>query len=70
LFEAENNAGYMYGFTENYIKVKTPYDPLLVNEIQRVKLTGMNEEGLMMSQADLADQLPEHLKKKLVKTAS
>ncbi len=70
LFEAENDAGYMYGFTENYIKIKTIYDPLLVNEIQRVKLTGMNEEGLMMCQADLADQLPEHLKKKLVKTAS
>ena len=70
LYESENDEGFMYGFTENYIKVKTTYDPILVNEIQRVKLTGMNEEGLMMCQADLADQLPEHLKNKLVKSAS
>lgn len=45
LFEAEENGGMMNGFTENYIKVKTPYDPLLVNELVEVKLTGIDADG-------------------------
>ena len=45
LFEAEENSGMMNGFTENYIKVKTPYDPLLVNELVQVKLTGIDADG-------------------------
>ncbi len=41
LFENENKDGYMYGFTENYIKVKVPYDQdysnTLVNVTQEPK---------------------------------
>ncbi|OFY63641.1 MAG: tRNA (N(6)-L-threonylcarbamoyladenosine(37)-C(2))-methylthiotransferase MtaB [Bacteroidetes bacterium RIFCSPLOWO2_02_FULL_36_8] len=33
LMEAENKNGFMYGFTKNYIRVRIPYDPLLVNEL-------------------------------------
>jgi threonylcarbamoyladenosine tRNA methylthiotransferase MtaB len=33
----------MYGFTENYIKVEAPYDPLLVNELVQVQLLEINE---------------------------
>ena len=29
LLEGENKNGLMYGFTENYVKVQTAYDPLL-----------------------------------------
>ena len=47
LFEGEENEGTMYGFTENYIKVKTKYNPNLVNTIQRVRLTGIDRSGLM-----------------------
>ncbi|MEI6595646.1 MAG: tRNA (N(6)-L-threonylcarbamoyladenosine(37)-C(2))-methylthiotransferase MtaB, partial [Bacteroidota bacterium] len=36
LWEIENDGSVMFGFTENYIKVKTPYDPMLVNEIMNV----------------------------------
>jgi threonylcarbamoyladenosine tRNA methylthiotransferase MtaB len=45
LFEAEESGGMMNGFTENYIKVKTPYDPLLVNELVEVKLTCIDADG-------------------------
>ena len=38
LFEADNKDGMMHGFTENYIKVKTPFDPELINQIIEVKL--------------------------------
>jgi threonylcarbamoyladenosine tRNA methylthiotransferase MtaB len=44
LWEAENDNDFMYGFTENYIKVKTQYDPMLVNEIVSVELTKIDED--------------------------
>ena len=47
LFEQEVKDGKMHGFTENYIKVVTDYDPLLVNTIQEVELTGINAKGIM-----------------------
>lgn len=47
LFEAEEENGSMFGFTNNYIKVVTPYDPLWVNELKKVKLKVINNEGLV-----------------------
>lgn len=44
LWEAENDADTMYGFTSNYIKVKTAYDPSLVNEIFDLQLDQIDEE--------------------------
>lgn len=44
LWEAENDANVMYGFTNNYIKVKTAYDPMLVNEVMQVTLTGIDTD--------------------------
>ncbi len=38
LFEADNSNGFMHGFSENYIKVKTRFDPRLINTITRVLL--------------------------------
>ncbi|ATA91221.1 tRNA (N(6)-L-threonylcarbamoyladenosine(37)-C(2))-methylthiotransferase MtaB [Capnocytophaga canimorsus] len=45
LFEGENKKGYIYGFTENYVKVKTPWNPELVNTLHQVKLTSIDEDG-------------------------
>lgn len=45
LFEAEENKGRMFGFTENYIKVSTDYDPLLVNELVPVRLEQIASDG-------------------------
>ena len=47
LFEGENKRGYIYGFTENYVKVKTPWDPALVNTVHKVSLTEIDEDGMM-----------------------
>jgi len=47
LFEDENKEGYINGFTENYVKVKTPWNPELVNTLQKVKLTEIDEDGLV-----------------------
>lgn len=45
LFESDEKDGYMHGFSKNYVKVRTPYDPLLVNEIVPVKYTSISESG-------------------------
>ncbi|MDP3313092.1 tRNA (N(6)-L-threonylcarbamoyladenosine(37)-C(2))-methylthiotransferase MtaB [Lutibacter sp.] len=47
LFESENKEGFIYGFTENYVKVKTPWNPELVNTLHRIKLTKIDEDGFV-----------------------
>ncbi len=47
LFEAENKEGYIHGFTENYVKVKTPWNPEFVNTLHAVKLTEIDDDGLV-----------------------
>ena len=47
LFEGENKKGYIHGFTENYIKVKAPWDPALVNTLHQVELEDIDADGLV-----------------------
>ena len=47
LFESENKEGYIHGFTENYVKVKTPWNPELVNTLHKIELTKIDEDGLV-----------------------
>lgn len=47
LFEGENKGGYIHGFTENYVKVKTPWNPELVNTLHNIELDKIDEDGLM-----------------------
>jgi len=45
LFEGDIKDGFMHGFTRNYVKVKTKYDPVLVNELKTVYLTNISYDG-------------------------
>ena len=47
LLETENREGYMYGFTENYVRVRTPWNPEWSNTLQSVELSGIDEDGLV-----------------------
>jgi len=47
LFEGENKEGYIHGFTENYVKVKTPWNPELVNTLHDISLSKIDEDGLV-----------------------
>jgi len=47
LFEGENKKGYIHGFTENYVKVKAPWNPELINTLQSIKLTEIDDDGLV-----------------------
>lgn len=47
LFEDDVKDGVMEGWTENYVRVAAKYDPVLVNELKHVRLTGIDANGLM-----------------------
>ena len=57
LFESDNKQGYIHGFTENYVKVKAPWNPMLVNTLHRVRLTKIDTDGLV--RFDFLDAVPE-----------
>ncbi|MDT0651414.1 tRNA (N(6)-L-threonylcarbamoyladenosine(37)-C(2))-methylthiotransferase MtaB [Autumnicola edwardsiae] len=47
LFEGENKKGFIHGFTENYVKVKTPWNPALVNTLHEIRLQEIDTDGLV-----------------------
>jgi len=46
LFESEKHGAFMFGFTDNYIRVKTTYDKSLINEIVEVLLLKTDVDGI------------------------
>lgn len=57
LFESEDKDGFIHGFTENYVRVKAPYDESLGNTLQTVKLTHIDEDGLVRIIYEAQDNL-------------
>lgn len=47
IFEHENKNGFMYGYTQNYVKVKLPYSPEFCNMPFSVTVGDFDEEGNM-----------------------
>ena len=45
LWEGENTDGFMYGFTENYVKVRTEFDSNKVNTTESICLTAISRSG-------------------------
>jgi threonylcarbamoyladenosine tRNA methylthiotransferase MtaB len=45
LFEESHENGFMEGFSENYVRFKAPFDPLLINTIQPVRYKSIDEHG-------------------------
>ena len=50
LFESTDRSGKMYGYTDNYLRVSAPYNTEYINEICRVKLLALDEEGNITSE--------------------
>jgi threonylcarbamoyladenosine tRNA methylthiotransferase MtaB len=57
LFEDDVKDGVMEGWTENYVRVAAKYDPILVNEMKHVRLTGINAAGLMEAEETFTEVL-------------
>ena len=47
LFELNNKKGYATGFSENYLKVRAPWNPKLANTIHEIELVKIDEEGFL-----------------------
>ena len=56
LFEAQEQNGEMYGFTENYLKIKSAYNPEWINELKKVVPTHVNADGTINAEV-LVDKL-------------
>ena len=67
LFESENKEGYIHGFTENYVKVKTPWNPDLVNTLHHIHLTQIDDDGIV--RFDFVNQ-PEYINSTVVDISS
>lgn len=46
IFESADEEGKMHGYTENYLKVETPYHEEFYNQIGKVRLDQINRDGL------------------------
>lgn len=47
LFEQENRDGWMHGYSDNYIKVKLPFDAQLANTLCDMKLNAIDADGMV-----------------------
>lgn len=47
LWESDNREGFIHGFTENYVKVRTYWKPELANELQQVTLDRIDDQGFV-----------------------
>jgi len=47
LFEAENKEGFMLGYTDNYVRVKTYWNPQLANTTKSLKLNDIGPDGIV-----------------------
>lgn len=47
LFEAENKEGFMLGYTDNYIRVKTYWNPQWANTTKSLKLNDIGPDGIV-----------------------
>ncbi len=47
LWEHDNKKGFLLGYTENYIRVKTPYDVSKANQLEEVILTDIDLDGVV-----------------------
>lgn len=56
LFESQESSGEMYGFTENYVKVKSTYNPEWVNQIKQIVPLSVNTDGTVNAEI-LVDKL-------------
>ena len=56
LFEAENKEGFMLGYTDNYVRVKTYWNPQWANTTKSLKLNDIGPDGIVTL------EIPKHAK--------
>ena len=66
LFENEDHAGFIQGFTENYVKVRVPFENRLKNTLQTVELLEFGPDGII--EGDLITKSEKHITKQIHET--
>ena len=56
LIENEDNNGMMFGFTDNYVKIKVPYDSSYTNTIQTVSLKDLDRDLIFKTDLKIASK--------------
>tara|TARA_B100001250_G_C19811342_1_gene795849 strand:+ start:1047 stop:2360 length:1314 start_codon:yes stop_codon:yes gene_type:complete len=56
LFENEVSNGYIYGFSENYIKIKSEYKPHLKNKLKKVKINNIEYNNITCATGKLIEE--------------
>ncbi|MBO6537648.1 MAG: tRNA (N(6)-L-threonylcarbamoyladenosine(37)-C(2))-methylthiotransferase MtaB [Balneolaceae bacterium] len=52
LFEEENKDGFMFGWSDNYVRVAVPFSPRLINTIQPVQIDSYSKDGFHFGKLD------------------
>jgi len=50
LFEQDNKEGYLFGFTDNYIKIKIPFQSSICRAKKQVRLIAIDDDGIMKAE--------------------
>ena len=50
LFEQENKEGFLFGFTDNYIKIKIPFQSTVCRTKKQVRLIEIDDDGIMKAE--------------------
>ena len=45
MMSKENKKGYIYGYTENYLRVRSPWNPELANKLKPVRINRIDNAG-------------------------
>ena len=60
LFEGDNKEGWLHGFTDNYVRVRVPFDEKLVRTSATVTLKNITSDGTMLAEL-IGTEKAEHL---------
>lgn len=52
LFEEENKNGFMFGWTDNYVRIAVPFSPRLINTIQNIEIGKYSKDGFHFGKLD------------------
>ncbi len=56
LYETENKRGYIYGYTENYLRVRAPWDPKLANKLKPVTINEIDQDGYIRVEEKIQEE--------------
>ena len=56
LYETENRRGYIYGYTENYLRVRTPWNPELANKLKPVRINEIDQDGYIRVEEKIQEE--------------